>query len=448
MSLLLTFVIILLCSILGKFLFKSWFNHLTIYSLIFGGSLFLYELKFLPYYDLNSYTWFIIIVSFIAFLMGIMTIISARNLSKENPLQIDKSVVAPKIFSDDGKILKYIIIALSVISMYSAIEFWMILIKQFGSIPGVLLNGEVIYRMNVLGEIKGNTPYLHLFGFVAIFLSGIYTAYRRKFTILTFIPVLSIVLREIAGAGRAGMLFALTMFAFSFLLYKNLLDTDIHNRYAFKKSSAVIGIIILIIVFVGGATLVKFTRFTNEASPTYSGASKELRSNKGSIIISPSMYLYLSSDVGVLSKYLSSDGENTGFGQNTFLTVYNFLGKFNVIEKQSEYQKGYYIPMWTNTGTYLRELHADFGVSGVLIGPYLLGLLLTWLWFKFLERKNLIVFAILVNLNIIVALSFFVMATRILYWSTSLVLILICIPLLEKLAVMKSYKKSISVETV
>ena len=230
------------------------------------------------------------------------------------------------------------------------------------------------------------------------------------------------------------MLFALMQFAFSFFLFKHLLYNDLQQRFKFSKVSALIGATILIIIFFGGSSLVKATRVSDDTSSSYSGASKELRQTKSSIFISPSLYLYLSSDVGVLSKYLSSKGEATGFGQNTFMTLYSFLAKLDVITKPSEYQKGYFIPMWTNTGTYLRELHADFGIAGVFVGPYLLGLLITWLWFKFYEKKSLISFVFLVNLNIIVGFSFFVMATRVLYWFTSLVLILILIPVLERVA--------------
>ncbi len=434
MSLLLIAVIIFLGILLGKFLFKNWFNHLTLYCVILGGSLFLFELKLLPYFDLIPYAWFVLISSFLSFLIGILTIISARNLFKENATHIEKSDISMKIFIDDGRTLKYAILIFGIISMYSAIELWIIFINQFGSIPAVLLNGEVIYRMNVSGKIKGNTPYLHLLGFVAIFLSGIYTAYKKKFTILTFLPLLSIILREIAGAGRAGMLFALMQFAFSFFLFKHLLYNDLQQRFKFSKVSALVGAIILIIIFFGGSSLVKATRVSDDTSSSYSGASKELRQTTGNIVISPSLYLYLSSDVGVLSKYLSSKGEATGFGQNTFMTLYSFMAKLGIITKPSEYQKGYFIPMWTNTGTYLRELHADFGIAGVFVGPYLLGLLITWLWFKFYEKKSLVVFAFLVNLNLIIGLSFFVMATRVLYWSTSLVLILLIIPILERMA--------------
>jgi oligosaccharide repeat unit polymerase len=436
MSLLLISVISFLGMILGRYLFKHWFNHLTLYCLIFGGSLFLYELKLLPYMDLVPYTWFIMISSFLSFLVGTLTIVSARNLIQEKATLIEKSDISLKIFIDDGKVLKFTIIIFSIISMYSAIELWMIFINQFGSIPAVLLNGEVIYRMNVAGKIEGNTPYLHLLGFVAIFLSGIYTAYKKKFTLLTFIPLLSIILREIASAGRAGMLFAIMQFAFSFFLFKHLLDNDLNQRFRFSKISAFVGIIILLVLFIGGSSLVKATRVSDATSKSYSAASKELRQTRGNIIISPSLYLYLSSDVGVLSKYLSSKGENTSFGQNTFLTLYTFLAKLDVMQKPNIYQRGYFIPMWSNTGTYLRELHADFGTTGVFLGPYLLGLLITWLWFKFYEKKSLITFAFLVNLNIIVGFSFFVMATRVLYWATSLALILIFIPILERMAVL------------
>lgn len=442
MSLLLIFVISFLGIILGKFLFKHWFNHLTLYCIIFGGSLFLYELKLLPYMDLIPNAWFIMLSAFISFLMGILVIISARNISRGNATYLKKSVISLKIFSDDGKTLKYAIIIFSIISWYSAIELWMIFIKQFGSVPAVLLNAQVIYQMNVSGKITGNTPYLHLLGFVAIFLSGIYTAYKRKFTLLTFIPLLSIILREIAGAGRAGMLFALALFVFSFFLFKYLLDYDLYYRFKFSKISALIGAIILILLFLGASSLVKATRISEANSKSYSGASQELRQTKGNIIVSPSLYLYVSSDVGVLSKYLSSNGESTSFGQNTFLTLYTFLAKLGVTKKPNIYQRGYFIPMWSNTGTYLRELHADFGVTGIFLGPFLLGLLITWLWFKFYEEKSLIVFAFLVNLNIIVGFSFFVMATRILYWATSLALIIIFIPILERIAVFVQNQKS------
>ncbi len=364
MILLLVLVITSLGVILGKFLFKKWFNHLTLYCLIFGGSLFLYELKLLPYFELTNLTWFIIISSFLSFLFGILTVISRRNLYLEKPTFLEKTDISLRIFSDGGKTLKYAIIIFSLISLYSAYDFWKVLINQFGSIPGVLINSRIIYSLNVSGKLKGTIPYIALFGYVAVFLVGIYTAYKGKFTLLTFIPLISVILREIAGAGRVGMLMALVEFSFSFFLFRHLLNNDITNKYKFSKVNSIFATIILLVFFIGAASLVRVSRMSDKTE-NFTGASGTLMKTKENFIISPSVYLYLSSDIGVLSKYLSSEGEKTNIGQNTFLTIYTFLAKLDLVEKPPIYQKYYKIFAWTNTGTYLRELHADFGIAGV-----------------------------------------------------------------------------------
>ena len=240
-------------------------------------------------------------------------------------------------------------------------------------------------------------------------------------------------------AGRAGMLVALAEFVISFILFRHLLNIDKEKRFKISKKNLVIGSVLLLSLFIVGSSLVKITR-SSDKSEDFAGASSELRGSQDNIFLSPSVYLYLSSDIGVLSKYLLFQNEKTDFGQNTFLTFYIFISKLGVIKRPNEFQKGYNIPMWTNTGTYLRELHADFGIAGVLLGPYLLGLLLTWLWFRFFEKQSMILFVLLVYLNIVVAFSFFVIATRVLYWNFGLVLNIIFILLLEKVIVKSNQK--------
>ena len=370
MSLLLVSIISILGVILGKLIFEKWFNHLTLYCVIFGFTVFLYELKLLPYPEIIPLAWIIIAASFLSFLLGILTIVSARNVFKISNNSIDNLDNALKIFYDDGKTLKYVIIFLSLISLLSGIQYWMALISKFGSIPSILLHSYMVYRLNVNGELdlKGLTPYIFLAGYIAVFFAGIYTAYKGKFTFLTFFPIISIIIREIAAAGRAGMLIALMEFAFSFFLFRHLLNNDPFHRFRFSKKNAIIASILLIVFFVGAASVVRLSRAVGN-SEDFMGASRELRQTKGNFFISPSVYLYASSEIGVLSKYLASKGEHNGFGENTFLTFYQFLAKCGIIKRPVEFEKGYYIPMWTNTGTYLRELHADFGVTGVVFGP-------------------------------------------------------------------------------
>jgi oligosaccharide repeat unit polymerase len=378
--------------------------------------------------------WFYIISAFLSFLCGILTIISARNIFNKDKIVSKKTNISLAIFADNGKAIKYSIIFFSVVCFFAAIQSWMVLIKAFGSIPAVFIRATTIYQLKNQGEIKGIIPFISYSGFVAVFFSGIYTAYKRKVSFLIFLPLIGIIIKQLSEVGRVGMLFALMEFIFTFFLFRYLLKNDHAEEFKFSKINAIVSFTILITLFIVSASLVRLARSSFE---NYVGASGELRQLKGNMIITPSVYLYLSSDVGVLSQYLLSNGENADFGQNTFLPVYDLLAKFDFVKRPNDYQKGYFIPMWTNTGTYIRELHADFGVGGVFIVPYLLGLLITWLWFKFYESKNLIVFAFLVFLNIIIGFSFLVMITRLLYWSISLFMIIILIPILERIALSK-----------
>jgi len=431
MILLLVFIISVLGIISGKIIFRMWFNHLTIYCFIWGGLVFLYELKFLPYDDIIPITWFYIISAFLAFLLGILTMISARNLFPQRKIENEKTNFRIKIFYDDGKTIKYSIIIFSIIGLYAGIQHWMILIDMFGSIQAIFLNANRIYNLNSQGKIEGIVPYISTLGYVAIFFSGIYTAYKGKFSFLSFFPFIGIIIKDLASIGRAGMLLALMQFLFSFFLFRHLLSGISKERFKFSRKNAIIAFSLLSIFLIISASFVRITRNTFES---YRGTSKELRQLEDNLILSPSLYLYLSSDVGVLSKYFFSGGEDTEFGQNTFLTLYGFFAKFGAVEKPKIFQKGYFIPMWTNTGTYIRELHADFGILGAILVPYLLGVIITWLWFKFYEEKNMLVFAILVYLYLIVGFSFLVMVTRLPSWAISLFVLLVILPVLQKIA--------------
>jgi len=434
MSFLIVISISFMGIIIGKLIFRKWVNHLTIYCVIWGILIFLYELKLVPYPELIPLAWFFIISAFVSFLLGILTIITAKKLYTQKQLFVQKSDVKLDIFRDNGRTLKYFIYIFSFIGIYAGYQHWTVLINMFGSIPAVFLNAQKIYRMGIAGEIKGIIPYIYISGYVAVFFAGIYTAYKGKFLFLSFFPFIGIVLKEIATVGRAGMLLGLMEFLFSFFLFRNLLKDDSKKRFIFSKKNAIIFISILFIFLIASSSFVRIIR--TPGGEGYKGANRKLNQLKDNLIISPSIYVYFSSDLGVLSKYLESKEEITKIGQNTFLPFHALLAKFGVGKRPSDFLRGYKIPLWTNTGTYIRELHADFGIMGVFLGPYLIGILLTWLWFKFYTGNSLIIFAFLVFLNIIVGFSFLVMVSRLMQWFLGLIIIVVCIPAIEKIAVL------------
>ena len=178
------------------------------------------------------------------------------------------------------------------------------------------------------------------------------------------------------------------------------------------------------------ASLVK-----NFKSPAenYKASTKELRQLEDGFLISPSIYLYASAHIGVFNAYMKEQEERTSFGQNMFLPIYRILSKFDLVQEPSYYQKAYFVPIWTNTGTYLREIHADFGFIGLFIFPYLLGLLSTFYWFRFFENYKLSDLVILTFIFLFIAFTFLVLVTRLSYWIITLIGLLSILPTIQKL---------------
>ena len=431
MSLLIIASTVLLGSFLGKMLFKKWFNHLTLYCVIMGGLVFFYELKLLPYPDIIPLAWFMIVGSFLAFILGIVTTFTARNLYPENKETDEAEISTLKIFSDGGKALKYSVLFFSLIGLFVALHRWYVLIGKFGSIEEVVLNAAVVYRLNIQGEIKEFIPFLPSFIYVGVFLSGIYTAYNGRFTFLSVFPIITIILKELTYFGRGEMLFASMEFIFTFLLVRHFLTRIKKNTFKFSKINAFVATVLLLTVIMIVSSFIRISRGSRE---NYVGTDRQLKQMKDNFLFSPSIYLYISSDAGVFSKYLEMDKEEARIGENTFRLFYDFLSRFDLVEKPAFFQRGYFIPMWTNTGTFIREIHADFGIIGVLAIPYTLGIILTWLWFILIRTGNIFSLLFMVYLYLIIGFSFLVMVTRLNQWYFSQALILMYLPILQKIA--------------
>jgi len=414
----------------SKHMLGRWFNHLNIYVTVWFVVIYLYQLKLMNYVEVTSFTWGVILFGYMSFLMGTIIVVVARlNFGKKNINVVCKNELS-SLFIFDGNILKYFILFFSIIGLMNALQHWYILIQEFGDIKTVLIKANLVYRLRTEGEIKGVIPYLYISSYVGVVLSGIYSAYKNKLTLVAVFPFLAIIMKELASFGRAGILIGFLQFIISFFLYMYYLNSINRNKKNVPKKNAVIAFLLMIALFIGALTLVKSFRGTYE---TFKASTSSLKKFNNGAVVSPSIYLYMSSHIGVLSKYFEKDTERAILGENSFQPIYNLLSKFEVVDHPDFYQRGYWIPMWTNTGTYLREIHADFGDTGLLIVPFLLGLITTFYWFRFYENGKSFDFTILVYLYLIISMSFLVMITRTSVWFISFLTLLILLPLIEKI---------------
>ncbi len=424
----------------GKYLFQKWLNPLSSYTFIWFGMIFLFQLKLIRYYPLTNLTWSIILLSFLCFILGILLFFFARSVFFDNKKDI-KITHSFLIFEDEGKILKITVIILTTIGLLATLQHWYILLSQFGDLQTIFINAGIVYRLRVNREIEGTIPYIHLSSYVAFFYGAIYTAYKRKINLYLIYPFIAIILEEIAIMGRAGLLIVLIEFLVIYFLirYKQNL---IINKTKVKNKRGNVSIILIIFIFIiFSASLVRLFRGVSE---DIKGSTKQLNQLSEGFIISPTVYLYLSGNVGVLNKYLQMEKEeNTYLGENTFLMFYSVLSKFNIVKRPSDYQNGYFMPIWSNTGTYLRDLHTDFGILGILIIPLIISFFSSYYWFNYLKKQNLFSFTVLVFFLIIIFFSWIAMATRLAIWMITFLILLVLNPILEKL-VLKREKRMYS----
>lgn len=428
MTIIITIIIFLLTTSLSRYLFKKWFNHLFLYVSSWSLFIILYEIRLINYIQISSETWYIIFVTFIGFVAGTITVFSARSSLGKNNFSYKKSSVNSFLMSSDLKLMKILIIICSLVGLISAIQHWYLLISKFGNIETVLIRANLIYRMRVAGELDETIPYLHSIAYAGVFLSGIYTAYKNKFTLLASLPLIAVIIKDVASVGRGGMFIGFLLFIISFFLQRHKLSENNFQLLRNQKGLIISGIAVLIIIL-GSLTFVKEIRASVE---NYKGQTRSLGKLKDLPIISPSIYLYLSANVGVLSKYFDTQGEAPMIGESTFLPLYNLLAKFGFVEKPPVYPRGYNVPVWSNAATYLRDLHADFGLIGLFFIPFLLSLITTHFWFRFFQTGDFISLVILAYLNVIIAFSVFYLITRAAFWLLSLLFLLIVISAIER----------------
>ncbi len=400
--------------LISKMLFKRVFNHLAIFVTVWSWMLIFYNFKLLPYPALTTSTWSVILIAFFSFLLGTYTVFAARkSLNFSNDLKLHSTKL--QLFNDKGKLVKRIIIVFGFIGLFSALQNWYVLIAKYGSIVKVFLSANEVYNFRQDNAIPGVIPYIQAFANAGIILGGLYSAYKNKITLWLAIPFVAAVLKSLAMFGRIGMLIALVELLVSYYIGKYAFHKIEFSKAAkFRKA---LSIIFLAAVLVGSASSIRAFRGTYEK---FKGTNVKLNTMKDNIFFSPSIYLYMSSHVGVLDAFLKNQTEETSFGENTFAPFYNLFAKFGFTKRVSYNQKGYYIPMWTNSGTILRDFYADYGVMGISLLPYFLGLFGSYFWFKFYSTGKAIYFVLIVHLYTVIMLSCISSVTRGADWFVSL----------------------------
>ncbi len=400
--------------LLGKFIFQRWFNPIFLYASSWAFIIYMYDLKLIGYVPITSLTWLVVLLAYASFLTGIFIVYVARGINNDTSIMKQKNNrISEKWWDNKEQLLKKIVLVTAIIGLLVSLQHWYVLIKKFGSIMMVFLHASDIYDMRVGGEHLGKIPYFNLLSFVSVFFSAIYSAYKNKFSFIVILPFIAVILADAASLARAGVFFALVLFGISFITARYYFKNAYNNpKYKNNRNIIVTSVIVILLAMVS----VSLIRLVRNPMGDFKSTSIELKKLSNNGLMSSSLYLYFSSPVAVLSQYLDQRNEDAIFGENTFYPIYNNLNRFGGNFQLEPYPKGYFIPMWVNSATYLRDADVDFGAFGIFIIPFVIGFFSTFYWFRYFETGKLIDLTFYTFITILTVFSVFYIGTRLTFW--------------------------------
>ncbi|MCE1187961.1 MAG: hypothetical protein LWX56_02375 [Ignavibacteria bacterium] len=121
------------------------------------------------------------------------------------------------------------------------------------------------------------------------------------------------------------------------------------------------------------------------------------------------------------------------------------LSVFGLAEKPASIPPGYFIPMWTNAGTYLKDAHVDFGETGPITIPFILGFAVTLCWYKFYDSRSITWLVPLVYGFVVIGTTPTTALTRSMQWFFTLIVLTASTPIFEKLVKYMAARKKTTV---
>jgi oligosaccharide repeat unit polymerase len=402
----------------GRWIFCRWFNPHSLYSAIWASSLALFALDFIHYYRIESEVWFIVLGGWLAFGIGSATVTATR-YALGLPMECGrlKAVDGERTLNEKTVLLMgRVLWIINIITLLDAIYQVHLILRLVGSLTNVFAFANLIYSSRVGEGLPGAIPYVSSFALAGSLLAGVYTSMIGRVKLVALLPLLSVIIVSVVSMGRATMIIAGILYLSGYLLNERRLNTplarNVHGKL--KRSIAVACAIVLLL---SGSELVRSNRGTIEG---YAAATSSLNKMGRSSFITPSIYLYLTVHFAVLNEYLKKNQETSFPGSYSLAPLWRVLTKLGFDTQVQQYQPFYRTPERANTGTYLRELHADFGLAGIVFGPYLLGLVTSLWWHRFRHGNRLLDLVIVGHLFVVVAMSIFVNSTQLGYWLVSL----------------------------
>lgn len=372
----------------GKVWFRRWFNPLSMYSGIWGFCLCNYELHLIQYYEISTLAWIYIFAAWTSLYLGagIVLLLTGRQKTK------------PPCDCRDLTKLRNAILLLSSIGLIGLVGQLFAIHREFGNPLTVLATSPwEIYAARLSNDLD-SISYIGSVTFAACPLAGVYAARIGRLTWVVTIPLILIILQLILVMGRTGLGLAAVLFLAAFAY------TPKAVRFSIQTWQRVFGAA-LAFTLVATFFMVSAVRRLDVNFP---GITPQMERASEYIPFLPSIYSNFSATPVAFSVYLqNSEHENRSFwGMYTFGPIFRILARLGFRCEVPAHEENYYTPVPMNTSTYLKNIYSDFGLSGLVFFPLLLGAGATFLSFRVSSTTQTLGVTILAHLFVIIVFAF------------------------------------------
>ncbi len=365
-----------------KTLYKSFWNPLSIFSMVWFFSALGTIVGPIQYTPISIKMVIFITASFSAIFLGALTPALLRMINKAQIQGINCTTIV------NNQHIFLIIVILSLLGTFGPI---LMLLHLYRSAHlSLLLNpalhsklremslsgGEIIYSLT--------TTLLLSLNIVALVFAGLFLAISNKIKKYIFLwPLINILVGCLITAGRSIIIWGLMLLISSFIFSKIFFKRE-------KIKLCLRYVVLLLIIIVILASMRNWRGGSIEGTYLYTKSfyGDTLRWK----IDTPTFYSFVSifdtfcGSIPSLSQFLETTDSELGLGAYTFNPFFKWFGDKDI----SFYYPPAHIPFECNIFSYLREFYVDYGFLGMICLNMILGFLASFYYYKCKDKISLI----------------------------------------------------------
>ena len=403
----------------SKMLFHTLLSPLGLYALIWLPLFGLYLMRLIDYEPISMEMWYAVIISFLAFCLGSVTpVLAWKSLGGLKHSNRDRELSPKTIFTTPKirKKLKVLLIALSLLSLLSVFGQWVTLIREFGGLVAIFEQAGKLRLFYVEGSRFGIYDYIHIFAFVGAIAGGAYLALFGFKNFISYIPMLSIVAFAVPITARLNIFWGIVLYLFAFITTRLAIGRTVKLNWCRKIMVGMLSVLVFLLFNMLYLARVEgeYPLFVQYSSPkilTFRDLCLDMFGSLGYLIAGNlvSNYAYATNTFAKLNAVVSGAAAPNAlhWGTMSFAAFFRIFRKIGLTEEEFSGQlETILLPIPLKPGTYLAQAYYDYGWMGILILPYFLGIVTSWVFIRVTNRPSFTLIGTLTILYVTISYSF------------------------------------------